>query len=66
MEKIMEFLEKMKEYGVVVLEKNKGGYERWYKSDFPDYSNWGLMSDDKKPRLITGLEKDWIPNFAFV
>ena len=42
---------KLKEYGVVDLEKNKWMYERWYTSDWPDDSNWGLTSDGEKIRV---------------
>ncbi len=48
----MEFLEKkLREYGVVDLERNKWMYERWYTSDSHDDSNWGLTSDGKKIRV---------------
>jgi hypothetical protein len=48
----LEFLEKkLKECGVVDFERNKWMYERWYTSDWPDDSNWGLTSNGKKIRV---------------
>lgn len=44
----MAFLEmKLRNYGVVDISRNKWTYERWYTSEWPDSSNWSLMSDGK-------------------
>ena len=42
----MSFIEeKLQAYGVVDITKNKWTYKRWHTSDWPDDSNWTLVSD---------------------
>lgn len=48
----MAFIEKKLEaYGVVDITKNKWTYERWYTSDWPDDSNWTLVSDGQPVKV---------------
>ncbi len=39
--------EKLREYGVVDLERNPWTYDRWHTSDWPDDTNWTLSSDGR-------------------
>ena len=39
--------EKLREYGVVDLERNTWIYDRWYTSDWPDDTHWTLVSDGR-------------------
>jgi hypothetical protein len=39
--------ERLREYGVTDLEKNKWTYDRWYTSDWPNDTNWTLISDGR-------------------
>jgi hypothetical protein len=42
----LKFIEnKLKEYGVVDMAKNKWIYNRWYTTDWPDDSQWTFVSD---------------------
>jgi hypothetical protein len=42
----MEFLEwKLEEYGVRDIQRNPFSYNRWYTSDWPDKSQWSLISN---------------------
>jgi hypothetical protein len=43
--------EKLKQYGVVNITKNKWTYKRWYTSDWPDDSNWTLVSDGQPVKV---------------
>lgn len=44
--RFMNFIEtKLKQYGTVDLIKNSWTYDRWYTSDWPDDSNWTLVSN---------------------
>ncbi len=40
--------EKLQKYGVVDMQKNAWTYDRWYTSDWPDDSNWSLVSGGEK------------------
>ena len=42
---------KLKKYGVVDITKNKWTYKRWYTSDWPDDSNWTLVSDGQPVKV---------------
>ena len=42
---------KLKQYGVVDIIKNKWTYKRWYTSDWPDDSNWTLVSDGQPVKV---------------
>lgn len=45
----MEFTEKkLREYGVVDLQRNSWTFERWSTSEWPDRSNWSLVSAGKE------------------
>ena len=58
----MSFIEKkLRGYGVIDIIKNKWTYNRWYTSDWPDSSNWTLISDGEPVRVahyghISGLQ----------
>ena len=42
----MEFIEaRLRDYGVIDMSRNAWTYKRWYTSDWPDDSNWTLVSD---------------------
>jgi hypothetical protein len=48
----MAFIEdKLQNYGVVDITKNKWSYDRWYTSDWPDDSNWTLVSDGQPVKV---------------
>jgi hypothetical protein len=48
----MAFIEKkLNQYGVVDITKNKWTYNRWYTSDWPDDSNWTLVSDGQPVKV---------------
>jgi len=48
----MDFLEeKLKQFGVVDLQKNAWTYRRWFTSEWPDDSNWTLVSDGDPIRV---------------
>jgi hypothetical protein len=50
--KYLGFLEsKLKEYGVVGIEKNKWTFNQWRTTEWPDDSNWTLASDGKPVRV---------------
>jgi hypothetical protein len=38
---------RLEEYGVVDIQKNRWSYDRWYTSDWPDHTNWTLVSDGR-------------------
>jgi hypothetical protein len=42
---------KLKQYGVIDITKNKWTYKRWYTSDWPDDSNWTLVSDGQPVKV---------------
>jgi len=42
---------KLNQYGVVDITKNKWTYNRWYTSDWPDDSNWTLVSDGQPVKV---------------
>ena len=42
---------KLKQYGVVDITKNTWTYNRWYTSDWPDDSNWTLVSDGRPVKV---------------
>ncbi len=37
--------EKLGDYGVVDIQRNQWNFERWHSSEWPDHSNWSLISD---------------------
>jgi hypothetical protein len=43
--------EKLKKYGVVDMTKNSWSYDRWYTSDWPDSSNWTLVSNGQSIKV---------------
>jgi len=43
--------DKLKQYGVIDIIKNKWVYDRWYTSEWPDSSNWSLVSNGKSVRV---------------
>ena len=48
----MAFIEKkLNQYGVVDITKNTWTYKRWYTSDWPDDSNWNLVSDGQPVKV---------------
>lgn len=48
----MVFLEeKLKQHGVVDITKNTWTYDRWYTSEWPDSSNWTLVSDGQPVKV---------------
>ncbi len=48
----LHFLEtKLKEYGVVDMQKNKWAFNHWYTTEWPDDSSWALVSDGKPARV---------------
>jgi hypothetical protein len=48
----MSLLEnKFTQYGVVDITRNKWTYNRWYTSDWPDDSNWSLVSDGQPVKV---------------
>jgi hypothetical protein len=48
----MAFLEeKLKKYGVVDNTKNAWTYDRWYTSEWPDSSNWTLVSNGQSVKV---------------
>ena len=48
----MAFLEeRLKQYGVVDLTKNTWTYDRWYSSEWPESSDWTLVSDGQPVKV---------------
>ncbi|UCH21361.1 MAG: hypothetical protein JSU83_23155 [Deltaproteobacteria bacterium] len=46
------FIEKkLNQYGVVDITKNKWTYDRWFTSEWPDDSNWTLVSDGNSVKV---------------
>ena len=44
----MAFIEdKLRDYGVVDITRNEWTYDRWFTSEWPDDSNWTLLSDGR-------------------
>ncbi len=43
--------DKLQSYGVVDVTKNKWTYDRWFTSDWPDDSNWTLVSDGQPVKV---------------
>ena len=44
---------KMREYGALDIHRNAWTYDRWYTSEWPDDSNWSLVSNGKKLRIAS-------------
>jgi hypothetical protein len=40
--------DKLSEYGVVDMQRNQWTFDRWHSTDWPDDSNWGLVSDGRQ------------------
>ncbi|MBS3756743.1 MAG: hypothetical protein KGY56_13675, partial [Desulfobacterales bacterium] len=50
----MEFVEnKLEGYGVVDIAKNKWSYDHWSTSEWPDDSNWELVSDGENIKVAS-------------
>jgi hypothetical protein len=48
----MTFIEtRLQDYGVADITKNKWTYNRWFTSDWPDDSNWTLVSDARPVKV---------------
>jgi len=43
--------EKLKQYGLVDITKNTWSYDRWYTSEWPDSSNWTLVSNGQPVKV---------------
>jgi hypothetical protein len=40
--------EKLGQYGVVDMQRNQWSFDRWHSSEWPDRSNWSLVSDGEE------------------
>lgn len=48
----MTFIEeKLRQYGVIDITKNKWSYDRWYTSEWPDSSKWTLVSNEQPVKV---------------
>jgi hypothetical protein len=52
--RMMTFVEsRLRQYGVVDLTKNSWTYDRWVTSEWPDDTNWTLMSNGEKVKVAS-------------